>query len=49
MYSKIDERYKAEFYLYGNILDKVYFPQAYEMFKKSNWNKEIIEHIKILN
>ena len=46
MYSEIDKAYKTEFYLYGNILGKVYFPQAYEMFKKSNWNKEIIDHIK---
>ena len=42
----IDGGEKGEIYLYGNILEKIYFPQAFELFKLSNWNKTIVEHIK---
>ena len=48
-YDEIDGGHKAEIFLYGGILDKVFFPQALELFKKSNWNKEIYEHLKCFN
>ena len=48
-YSKIDCGDKAEIYLFGKILDFIYFPQAFELFKKSNWDKEIIEFIDNFN
>ena len=41
----IDGGEKAEIYLYGKILEKIFFPQALELFKFSNWKKEIWEHI----
>ena len=48
-YSEIDGGHKAEIYLYGKILDRIYFSQALELFRKSNWDKEIIEHIENFN
>ena len=48
-YYEIDGGHKAEIFLYGDILNKIFFPQALELFKKSNWNKEIAEHIKSFN
>ena len=42
----IDGGEKAEIYLYGNILEKIYFSQSFKLFKLSHWNKSIIEHIK---
>ena len=41
----IDGGEKAEIYLYGTILKKIYFPQAFELFKFSNWKRTIWEHI----
>ena len=43
---KIDGGHKAEIFLYGKILDRIYFYQAIELFKFSNWNLTIIEHIQ---
>ena len=37
---------KQKFFLYGKILDRIYFYQAIELFKFSNWNLTIIEHIQ---
>jgi len=48
-YNEIDGGHKAEIFLYGGILKRIVFPQALELFKKSNWNKEIVEHIKCFN
>ncbi len=48
-YYEIDGGHKAEIFLYGDILNKIYFPQSLELFKKSNWNKEIEEHILSFN
>ena len=48
-YYEIDGGHKAEIYLYGSILNQIYFPQALELFKKSNWNKEIHDHIISFN
>lgn len=42
----IDGGEKTEIYLYGNILDKISFRQAYELFKLINWEKTIVQHIK---
>ena len=43
----IDCGEKLEIYLYGNILEKIYFSQSFELFKFSHWNKSIIEHIEM--
>ena len=43
----IDGGEKAEIYLYGNILEKIYFRQSFELFKLNHWNKTIIEHIEM--
>jgi len=43
---KIDGGNKAEIFLYGKILDKIYFYQAIELFKYSNWEMTITEHIQ---
>ena len=32
--------------MYGKILKKIYFPQAFELFKFSNWKRTIWEHIE---
>lgn len=42
----IDGGEKAEIYLYGKILNTIYFPQAFELFKFSNWKRTIWEHIE---
>ena len=42
----LDGGEKAEVFLYGNILGKIYFSQSLELFKLSNWNKSIPEHIE---
>ena len=36
---------KTEIFLYGNTLSRIYFAQALELFKLSNWNKTIPQHI----
>ena len=41
----LDGGEKAEIFLYGNILGDIYFSQSLELFKLSNWNKSIPEHI----
>ena len=46
---EIDTSHKREIILFGDILNRIFFPQALELFKKSNWNKEIFEHIKNFN
>ena len=48
-YKEIDTGHKGEIILYGDILNRIIFLQALELFKKSNWNKEIFEHIKSFN
>ena len=45
----LDGGHKAEVLLYGNILSRIYFPQSLELFKLSNWDKTIPEHIKNFN
>ena len=42
----LDEGEKVEVFLYGNILGKIYFSQSLELYKLSNWNKTIPEHIE---
>ena len=42
----IDGGEKAEIFLYGNILNEIYFAQSLELFKKSNWEKTIPQHIE---
>ena len=42
----LDGGEKAEVFLYGNILGKILFSQALELFKMSNWNKTIPQHIE---
>ena len=36
---------KVDVLLYGNILRKINFSQSLELFKLSNWNKTIPQHI----
>ena len=43
----IDDGEKADIYLYGKILKKIYFSQSFELFKLSHWNKPIIENIEM--
>lgn len=45
----LDGGEKAEVFLYGNTLDKIYLPQSLELFKLKNWNKSIPEHIENFN
>ena len=40
---------KAEVFMYGNLLKKIYFEQALELFKNNNWDKTIPEHILTFN
>ena len=42
----LDGGEKAEIFLYGDILRKIYFGQSLELFKMSNWKKDIPSHIK---
>ena len=42
----LDGGEKAEIFLYGNILGNIYFSQSLELYKLSNWNKTIPEHIE---
>ena len=43
----IDGGEKAEIYLYGEILGEIKFHQAIELFKISNWDKTIPQHIEL--
>ena len=45
----IDGGFRAEIYLYGQILSKIYFSQAYDMFKFSTWKLSIEEHLQKFN
>ena len=45
----IDGGYRTEIYLYGKILNKLYFPQAYDMFKFSTWKLSIEDHLQKFN
>ena len=45
----IDGGHKAEIYLYGNILDKLYFEEALKMYDKSTWELSILEHLEQFN
>ena len=42
----LDDGEKTEIFLYGNILGKIHFSQALELFKLSNWNKTTPQHIE---
>ena len=45
----MDDGEKVEVFMYGNLLKKIYFGQALELFKISNWDKTIPEHILKFN
>ena len=47
--SGLDGGHKAEIYLFGKILDKICYAQAFELFKMSNWTKTIPNHISNFN
>jgi hypothetical protein len=38
---ELDGGEKAEVFMYGNLLKKIYFGQALELFKNNNWDKTI--------
>ena len=42
----IDGGNRAEIYLYGKILYKLFFNEALEMHDKSTWNLSVLEHLK---
>ena len=42
----IDGGNRAEIYLYGNILYKLFFNSALRMHDKSTWNLSVLEHLK---
>ncbi len=42
----LDGGEKAEIFLYGNTLGRIYFSQSLELFKLSNWDKTIPQHIE---
>jgi len=46
---ELDGGEKAEVFMYGNLLKKIYFGQALELFKKKNWEKTIPQHISSFN
>ena len=46
---ELDGGGKAEVFMYGNLLKKIYFGQALELFKIKNWDKTIPEHILTFN
>ena len=48
-YPIIDWGNRAEIFLYGQVLKKLYFSEAYDMFKPSTWNLTIVEHLKKFN
>ena len=46
---QLDGGQKAEVLLYGHILKEITFSQSLELFKLSNWNKTIPQHIENFN
>ena len=46
---ELNDDEKVEVFMYGNLLKKIYFGQALELFKISNWDKTIPEHILTFN
>ena len=41
--------HKAEIYLYGNIIDRLYFEEALKMYDESTWELSILEHLQQFN
>ena len=46
---QLDGGQKAEVLLYGHILKEITYSQSLELFKLSNWNKTIPQHIENFN
>ena len=46
---QLDDGQKADVLLYGHILKEITFSQSLELFKLSNWNKTIPQHIENFN
>ena len=46
---QLDGGQKADILLYGHILKEITFSQSLELFKLSNWNKTIPQHIENFN
>ena len=45
----IDGGHRAEIYLYGNILNRLYFGEALKMYDISTWTLSVLEHLDQFN